>query len=163
MSENNISIKEISDAYDRYREHIQTENGLYNQRIIWLITIQAFLFATIGLLFQARFFENASGHELVIDLLAFVICILGIAISRISENILGFAREHLKDTRNAWNELLDIWEKDSSVSNMLNQFPHVAGRLSQPDSMFRSGNLPKFFAFTWIAFIIIVVYAQFKL
>lgn len=44
------SASEIRETYNILRSQIQHENELYNQRIIWLITIQALLYATIGLI-----------------------------------------------------------------------------------------------------------------
>lgn len=48
-------VKYFHDLYTKYRDYIQHEDYLINQRITWLISIQSFLIATFGFSYQKKF------------------------------------------------------------------------------------------------------------
>jgi hypothetical protein len=144
--------RHFSDFYKRMRDQVEHENTLYNQRIVWLITMQAFLFATLGLLMQAKVAETTV-TSLQINCFRYLICFVGLAVALISERILS-------DARNALKHLRDHWDQASIPAPYEKFFPHVNGGSGKAtDRTFRrSRNLPMMFCVVWVIAMVIFAF-----
>lgn len=89
--------------YDRIRDQVKHENELYNQRIIWLLSMQAFLVATVGLVVQAAHDEHGTfiGGEMFLAM-SLVIASTGILVALVSNNVLTKARNSLDGLEKVW-------------------------------------------------------------
>jgi hypothetical protein len=160
-------------VYNRFRNQIEHENNLYNQRILWLIYIQALLFATLGLMTRARLGIPDESSILAVDLMISVVCFLGMFIAVTSKRVLDNAGQALDELRDHWNsELSPILPAESKRF-----FPHISGGLGtirtvkknkdQLDkrakkTIFRSRHLPASFVVAWFAIFIIMAVSWFS-
>lgn len=145
-SELNEDLGRLTNLYDRLRSQVEHENELYNQRIVWLITMQAFLFATIGLLLQSRISATLEWSARL-DGLIVVISIVGVLVAMISNRILGNARRALDEIGRRWSARINT--VPPSVSDW---FPNVQGVSGGSRfTLLRSGHLPKVFILAWFA------------
>lgn len=145
-------------AYRRFRDQIEHEDTLYNQRILWLIYIQAFLFATLGLLMRARYAENSDAVT-VVYMVIFLIGGLGVFIAVISRRVLDNSGEALDEIREMWTKLVD----NEMPEKLKIYFPHVSGgdgkirtirrdpdpQKNEAKTLFRSRNLPNVLCYAW--------------
>ncbi len=141
-------FSQIRELYARLRSQVEHENNLYNQRIVWLISMQAFLFATVGLLLQARYGKDAiPANAGTVDAFTALICVLGLSVAAISGRLLTNARGALAHLGKVW---------DTHASRMPDElasfYPHVSGGDGKSTSAIwlRSGNLPGLFIVSWI-------------
>ena len=152
-TKHDLCIADLENLYSHWREQINAENVLYNQRIIWLITIQAFLYATVGLLFRARYETDPSSISFVVDGIILVVCGLGLAISLMSRQLLTNARTALEHLREGWAK---IAEKHQMSGDAIGLFPHISGGDGKPGKSARwylqSGRLPTLFTIAWLFF-----------
>lgn len=167
--------------YDRIRAQIRDENSLYNQRIVWLITMQAFLFAALSLLVRTRFEGKLAGDMLLFPGMAFLIAFTGIAVALVCHNVLVNGRKAQETLERTWDDI------SRGMPDTLRPFyPHPRGRnhvqiavlagegVAQPragtalvgrvlnktyhhDGLFRSGALPLMFVFMWVVFELLLV------
>jgi hypothetical protein len=147
---------DLEKAYHRFREQVKDENELYNHRIVWLISMNAFLFATIGLILQAKFPETSVVASLYLEAVMFLFAAVGIFVSLVAWRLLGNARSVLNEIEAQWNDYLDDL---GMKSEQLLAFPHVRGGSgkSQAAMILRSANLPFMFVITWAIFIMWVI------
>ena len=148
---------ELKQVYDRFREQVNTENSLYNQRIVWLVSMNAFLFATIGLILQAKFNPDLVdldgtarfGWRLqdIVDAFLIMFCLVGFSISAIGDRLItntSLVRIYIKDR---WDTYLaglgDVRDLDGYLS--------VEGGSGESveHKMLSSDNIPKIFIITW--------------
>lgn len=145
MNDDNLS--KIDGFYTRLRSQVEHENNIYNQRIVWLITIQAFLYATVGLLFQAKVDDHCDKYAVEIEWFTGLVCFIGMYVALISHKI-------LTDARNALQHLRKIWNKQSAniPPSMADFYPHISGGDGKATTAFflRSRNLPLLFALSWL-------------
>ncbi len=157
MSEDNKTPSKYSvacDLYDRIRDHVKTENDLYNQRVIWLITMQAILFATVGLVVLAKISDVSGVFGLFLLSIFIIISLTGAMTAVICNKKLNEAREVLNYMGKKWEEYTE--GEDFKELDIDELFPQVKGRDDsgdkQPHWLFRSGNLPTIFAWSWFLF-----------
>lgn len=160
MSSPEPSDKRLADMelfYRRLRDQYEHENELYNQRIIWLITIQALLYATVGLILQSLIESGFTGGLIFIHGFISLIAVLGIAVALV-------ASRTLKNGRDAQNELKSLWAEGFSKlpghEEYAHHFPSVSGGSKlegRHHDIFRSGNLPLYFILSWIASALIIL------
>ncbi|MEI9992941.1 MAG: hypothetical protein WDM86_23305 [Rhizomicrobium sp.] len=138
--------------YDRIRAQIEHENDLYNHRIVWLITMQAFLFATTGLVVQAKLglkASNLSQGAFIVDGFSVLLSIVGIMVALIADQLLTNSRRALNLLRKTWED-----RKDRVLNSEadLDLFPPISGGEANPrtGTILRSGNLPKLFVLSWV-------------
>ena len=136
---------ESSGLYDRLRGQVEHENELYNQRIIWLITMQAFLYATVGLLMQARIQDEGGRWANQIDAFVALVCVLGAIVAGTSNRVLSNSRKSLSDLCRSWDEY-----RVGQPPELMRLYPHIGGGVAHRGYLFRSGNLPIFFAGSWV-------------
>lgn len=150
-------FERVERFYDRLREQVKSENDLYNQRIIWLITMQAFLFATLGLVLQAKLSLNGQGLNFLIDAVFVLIAVTGILVALISRRILKGAVEVLDELGELWQERLDGFGLSETERAL---FPFVKGRDDRKPKanhwLLRAGNIPHVFVFAWLCFLVIL-------
>lgn len=110
----NEDIRQLEGTYAPIRGQVEYEAQLYNQRIVWFITMEAFLFATVGLLVQAVIQTNATVWMNQINGLLMILCALGSVVALITNRILGNAREALASKilcgRLGSSRLRPVWE-----------------------------------------------------
>ncbi len=154
-------LKRYERLYDRIRAQVSDENNLYNQRIIWLITMQAFLFATVGLILRGSISSDDAGESLFLKAVYLIIAGTGILVALICYRILGNAREALDSLEDSWNE--HLLQMPSGIRHL---FPHPRGRVvmrrpqssgSPPRKLLGSGNLPLVFVLVWPLFVAILL------
>jgi protein-S-isoprenylcysteine O-methyltransferase Ste14 len=138
--------EKLNALYQRLRSQVEHENNLYNQRVVWLITMQAFLFATVGLLFNSRV-AHPQSMSWERDGFTGLICFSGIFVSLTAWQILSDARGVLDYLRDFWSDCtmsLDL--------RLTYPYPHTSGGGGQGTrrKILRSGNLPIFFALNWV-------------
>ena len=154
-------LADIELFYRRIRDQYEHENELYNQRIIWLITIQALLYATVGLVLQSLI-ESGMAVELnFVHLFILLIAVLGILVALVASRTLTNGRKAQEELRDFWNDVLPSMPGHKDYGHL---FPAVAGgtvKSPRHGSIFRSGNLPLYFILSWIASAIILVGAAF--
>lgn len=109
--------------YDRIREQVQDENTLYNQRIVWLITMQAFLFAALSLLVRTRFEGKLAGDLLLFPGMALLIAFTGIAVALVCHNVLVNGRKAQDVLEATWDEV-----SKGMPDAMRPYYPHPRGR-----------------------------------
>ena len=145
---NDLVRKNLDGLYARVRGQIETEIRLYNQRIVWLITMQAFLFATIGLLVQSLVQPGAMQWIDRIDGLLVIVCVVGVLVALISDRLLANARAACAVMSRFWVSRVSEFSVD-----LLQYYPHVEGGDARNGrgGFLQSGLLPKYFAMAWIA------------
>lgn len=164
--DNNVDWVEI---YKIHREQVRDENELYNQRVSWLIWINALLFATVGLLFQSINFSEASA--VVVNGLFAVIIVLAVTgayLSKICRRLLDNAANTLNEVKKSWNSV-----RDDIPKNAHKYFLHPSGGFggtrtaaraedvykdSPEETWLRSRYIPDVFVYSWSACIIITIY-----
>jgi len=154
---------DISDTYDRMREQVRTENDLYNQRIIWLVSMNAFLFATVGLILQAKFNGGAGKSvtaaftvEDVLDVFLIVFSIVGGLVSCIAQGLLHGANK----ARNQVGRMWDDYTSGIEAAARRAGYPHVLGGRdgkNKTNKFQNSDNLPWLFVATWVVFAVLIV------
>lgn len=147
--------------YRRIRDQYEHENDLYNQRIIWLITIQALLYATVGLVLQSLIESGATVKFNFVHLFILLIAVLGIVVALVASRTLTNGRKAQEELRDFWDEVLPSMPGQEKYGHL---FPAVAGGTGKGprhDSIFRSGNLPLYFTMSWMASAAILVGAVF--
>lgn len=135
-------------VYYRFRLQIENENNLYSQRLLWFIYIQAFLFATIGLLLGERVL-SVSGVN-VVDQIILVICLFGIYLGLLTKRLLDHATASLDEIRDHWNKNVE----PKIPPNEKMYFPHVSGGVggtvrTKGILFLRSRWLPLSFSLVW--------------
>lgn len=146
--------------YYRFRNQVENANENYNHRVLWFIYIQAFLFATIGLLLPER--DEIVNFELrgAVDWAILVICILGGYLGILAYVILNHVGAELDELRKDWTALTAFIPEEERL-----YFPHVAGgrgtirtlkdpALTEEGSrkrLIRSRFLPLVFTAAWMA------------
>lgn len=164
------NTKDDASVYARIRDLVRDENTLYNQRIIWLITMQAFLYATLALLLQASLSEEAANHRPLLYLVFFVVAVTGVFVSLTCSAALRLAVKTLDELGRLW----DSYVKEHDHPEKLRFFPHPKGRQDMRrqgadgngchnprrdlNPIFRPGNLPRWFILSWIAIFIVVTW-----
>lgn len=140
--------KNLDGLYARARGQIETELQLYNQRIVWLITMQAFLFATVGLLVQAMIQPAAQESADRLNGLLIIVCVVGIVVALISDRLLTNARIACRAMSKFWASRVSEFSVD-----LLQYYPHPEGGdgRNKRAVLLRSGLLPKYFALAWVA------------
>jgi hypothetical protein len=133
------------DLYDRLHRQVEHENQLYNQRIVWLLSMQAFLFATVSLALQAKLNVHDPGLAWQVDCFIGLMCATGFAVSVISHRVLANGRTVLDALRRSWDEQV--------AAGALPGYPHASGGGGRATHAMlrRSGNLPYLFALVWVA------------
>lgn len=142
--------QKLDDFYRRIRDQVEHENDLYNQRIIWLITIQGFLYATAGIVIQAIIPIEKIERVQHVNHFLLLICFLGIVVALIAYRLLSNARSCLQELRDLWDDRISGW---SAYEEDGKYFPHVSGGTAPAGRLhwlLRSGNLPLVFAGSWI-------------
>lgn len=162
--------------YQLIREQVRSEDELYNRRITWLISMQAFLFASVGLIVS-----KSTMTDLANDILRAGIFLLvaatGILVALTSHKVLSTGRKAMFALKCRWDEY-----EASLGPEMRNFFPHPrgmddrdpAGRMvTQPGSTAKAlqysdtpasrglstGNLPFMFVAIWLGFICLLAYS----
>jgi hypothetical protein len=143
-----LARKNLDGLYARVRGQIETEIQLYNQRIVWLITMQAFLFATVGLLVQSVVQAGAAPWLNQIDGLLIIVCVIGALVALISDRLLMNARAACTLMSKFWISRVSEFSVD-----LLQYYPHVEGGdgRNRRGTFLRSGLLPKYFVAAWVA------------
>lgn len=141
-------------TYYRFRLQIENENNLYNQRLLWFIYIQAFLFATVAIILSNRFGIESSIGTKMVDWITIVICCFGVYLGLLTKTLLDHATDSLNEIRDAWSKLLST---KMPVAN-LEYFPHVSGGTGKIRTrnvgILRSRYLPLSFSVTWALILI---------
>lgn len=145
--------------YDKVREQIRSENELYNQRIIWLITMQAFLFATLGLILQAKYSTSPGLRDAIFYVSFILIPLTGVYVGLACYRMLGQARDNL----DALGKLWDVKSVDLADAKEISFYPHPKG-LNEPIrkrdlSPVRAAYIPLIFVFVWPIFFIFLILA----
>ena len=109
--------------------------------------MQAFLYATVGFLLQAKVADRDGRYLIEIDAFTALVCFLGMYVALISHQILSDARNVLRNLRSFWNKHISRLSPD-----MLDFYPHVSGGEGKETTriFLRSRNLPLLFAVSWI-------------
>ncbi|MEO0551275.1 MAG: hypothetical protein AAFZ91_15260 [Pseudomonadota bacterium] len=165
MTEPQINGAESASAiYERLREQVRTENELYNQRIIWLISMNAFLFATVGLILQAKFGRqpvDAFGDPMpyvqtFLDSFLFIFSFVGGVLSYMCRQLLLGSIEAREEAEQLW-EAFKI-KNQKFIDD--NYYPHAAGgkdvKSKTKNEYFKSENIPCLFVGTWSVFVVII-------
>lgn len=141
-------------TYYRFRLQIENENCLYNQRLLWFIYIQAFLFATLAIILSDRFGIQSSIGTKMVDWIAIVLCCFGMYLGFLTKTLLDHAAEALDEIRDEWSRILST----RMPEDFKDYFPHVAGGTgkirTQNQGILRSRYLPLSFSFTWALILI---------
>ena len=140
-------MAKIDGLYTRLRKQVEHENSLYNQRIVWLITMQAFLFASIGFFLQAKVAAGAEKYGPQIDAFTALVCVVGLLVALISWRTLANSRGVLRRLGKVWDKQAASFPPELDA-----YYPHISGGdgKSTPAVFLRSGNLPLLFAISWI-------------
>lgn len=146
--EGNETGKQLDGLYARLRGQLEHETQLYNQRIVWLITIQAFLFATVGLVVQAMTQSTAGTWMARLEGLLLTVCGLGAVVALISNQALGNASAAIDKLSRHWNTRSAEFSPD-----LLRYYPHPHGNDGQKSKsiMLSSRHIPKYFLIAWLA------------
>ena len=159
------SAADLRAVYDRFREQVNTENQLYNQRIVWLVSMNAFLFATIGLILQAKFNPEISLSQTlltfgapvqdIVDGFLILFSLVGFSISMIGDRL-------IHNTNLVRLYILERWQ---AYTGQLGDVQDLHGYLSVEGGsgssvehkVLSSDNIPKIFIFTWVFLLIAVI------
>ncbi|APE44919.1 hypothetical protein BOO69_17020 [Sulfitobacter alexandrii] len=151
-------FEKASSFYDRIREQVRSEDTLYNQRIIWLISMQAFLFATLGLILQAYLSNEINQSSPLLTGSFVLISITGILVAMVSNRVLSNGRVALNGLRDAWDDFAEGLGPET-----LALLPHPRGKHEKSARQniwsrgISSGNLPAIFAFVWLCFLAFLI------
>ena len=144
--------------YDRIREQVRSEDTLYNQRIIWLISMQAFLFATLGLVLQAYLSENVDRSGPLLTGSFVLVALTGILVAMVSNRVIANGRDALNGLRDTWDRYAETLDEETRAL-----LPHPRGRFETGPRNnvwsrgIGSGNLPLIFAIVWLVFLAFLI------
>ncbi len=149
--------KDISEQYAIYRGQVEHENGLYNQRINWMILIHGILFATFGFMVQALTsidaqLLNAANLTKFTLYALMVVNVLGVWIAIIGVQIQKNSRDTLKWLKNDWNNLAKDFRSESVTLH-----PSGAGGREASIPIIRSAHLSLSFAIAWLVLLALCV------
>jgi hypothetical protein len=123
--------------------------------------MQAFLFATLGLILQSYLSEDVNRSSPLLTGSFILIAVTGILVAMVSNQVLSNGRVAL-------NNLRDQWDKFSeNLSNeILELIPHPRGKHEKLDRSniwsrgIGSGNLPLIFAVVWLGFLGFLIFER---
>jgi hypothetical protein len=157
-------VKRAEEIYSIFREYIQHEDNLINQRTIWLMSVQSFLIATFGFSYQKKFeivsnalfklktFPPAFCTSLVFyDIFLLSLVVIGVGTSWVAIKSVGAAVNSLNKMQEDWNDphRADLKE----VMNYCLHLPNLTGgghkKASEEGIKFARG-LPVFFLILWV-------------
>lgn len=154
-------FEKASSFYDKIREQVRSEDTLYNQRIIWLISMQAFLFATLGLILQAYLADGVNQSSPLLTGSFILIAVTGILVAMVSNRVISNGRVALNRLRDQWDAFAqDLGEEDLAL------LPHPRGKHEKSERGniwsrgISSGNLPLIFALVWLGFLAFLILEQ---
>lgn len=159
---------ELEKCYSRLREQVNAENNLYVQRIYWLIFIQAFLFASVGLALQTVFDSSGKNStNFALHSFLVMVAVVGVFVGVVCHILFTQARNALDELGAMWVQAMARFGGDEEV---LLLFPDVRGGSNKKDSpkgnrraikIFRSGNLGAAFSLSWLILIAVFLYSVF--
>ncbi len=93
--------------YRLFRDYIQHEDDLINNRLLWNINVQGFLFATFGLAVQ-RIYEAAqpAPAPVLLHAIITILPVFGISVSTLSLVSVRAAEEAIQSLRGHWEKIL---------------------------------------------------------
>lgn len=163
-SSDNIEFNSLTDfkkadwLYEKIRERVREEDKLYNQRIIWLISMQAFLFATLGLILRPFLSTDANDAKILLAGCILIVATTGVLVAIVADTVLSNGRDALNGLRDHWTTFADTLSDE--IKDIL---PHPRGKFEdEPRENVRSrgmssGNLPVVFMFVWSVLIVFFV------
>lgn len=89
--------------YNLIRQQVDAENTLYNQRIHWLILMQSFLFATLGILVEGSVQKENGKIDGLILAFIILVALVGIGVSLICWRLLTNAVSVIENVREIWD------------------------------------------------------------
>lgn len=95
--------EKASSFYDSIRDQVGSEDTLHNQSVKWLISMQAFLFATLGLTLQAYLADGVNQSSPLLTGSLILIAVTGILVAMVSNRVISNGRVALNSLRNQWN------------------------------------------------------------
>lgn len=164
--------------YARLRAQVEHENILYDQRMMWLVTLQAILFATMGFVIAGFLSEDVFNLEsglpqnaIILPVLIFValICFAGIYTGMACRKTLRQAVQVGQEIDDLWRtqrrrvfefEQMHLRASNMTYEDAMMMFPHPRGgskldggeeRLDRTKSsdFYRSRRIPLVFVYIW--------------
>lgn len=109
-----LTAAELDQLYERIRRYVEHEDNVFNQRMSWFITINSFLFATVGLVFQAMpqaltVSDRTQASLLLLGMAAIIsiVALTAILVCLFTARVLDHARHSMK-------RLCEIWEYNTA-------------------------------------------------
>lgn len=155
--EDAIARTNLDGLYGRLRAQVEHENQLYNQRIAWLISMEAILFAAIALLIQAVTSAPEGAWQSEIYGVMAIICALGALVALVCDRLLANARTVIAILSRLWSTRSAEFPLD-----LLRYYPHIDGGdgRAKRGVFLRSGQLPKYFALVWVVVALVLFTRQ---
>lgn len=164
--------------YTRLRAQVEHENILYDQRMMWLVTLQAILFATMGFVIAGFLskdvFDLESGlpqNAIIVPVLIFVglICFAGIYAGMACRKTLRQAVQVTEEIDDMWRaqrrkifefEQMHLRGPNMTYEDAIGMFPHPRGGWKSDDvdeqlnrtkknDFYRSRYIPLVFVYIW--------------
>lgn len=151
-------LKEAENFYDRLRERVTSEDDLYHRRLSSLISMQAFLFATVGLILRPLSDGGGGRYAILLTGGFILIAAMGVLVALVTERV-------IREGHIAMDELREQWDKYATRldDDMRSLFPHPRGyhgRAAQQAQKewrpwrFTTDHLPRIFLAVWGGFIL---------
>ncbi|KGJ04384.1 hypothetical protein SAMN04487972_11319 [Paracoccus halophilus] len=154
-------FEEAEKVYHLIRERVRSEDRLYNQRITWLISLQAALFASFGLILRVDTDGGALDSEGLRRAIFLMVALTGIFVALISHGVLTNGQKAMDELKTRWDEYAAKLDKRTQ-----DIFPHPRGRDGEgltnaiANRGFSTATLPVLFMVIWAGFITVLIYDQ---
>lgn len=147
-------IQEAEKFYDRIRERVVSEDDLYHRRLTSLISMQAFLFATVGLMLRPLS-EGGEGRNALLVVGGFVlIAAMGVMVALVTARVIGDGKAAMEELRCGWNKYKEQYEYIHDEGALI-LFPHPRGWHRPEPGRMSTDHLPWIFIAVWGGFVLL--------
>lgn len=125
------SFERLTTLYNIYRDYMKHEDDLLNQRTTWLLVIQGFLFATVGVLgeWPLQLGVDRLGHERLF--LVYVLGGVGFVVGLVALLGIVAASDAIDELRRKWDLIrvhYDGWEDLPEIAGGGDPTAHQRGK-----------------------------------
>jgi len=144
--------------YAAFRAYVEHEDALVNNRVLWNINIQGFLFATYGISLQKLAQGGHHGPEVfLLQFLIGILPVLGASISYYSWRGVQAAQSSIRNLEDKWNGVLKDEYLLSEDSSMLPWLTGGGAKQAHDKGLEAPLGVPRLFIITWLAILCVEI------
>ena len=125
------SFERLTTLYNIYRDYMKHEDDLLNQRTTWLLVIQGFLFATLGVLGEWVLQPGQDRLGIERQFLVYVLVVVGVVVASVAFLGITAASDAIDELRRKW-ELIRVhyqgWENLPEIAGGGDPTAHQRGK-----------------------------------